>query len=61
MGSLSDERPPEFMSTHPAPENRQEALAELVPSMRALNPRGQLAAVTPVEIVRQVPAGQERR
>jgi predicted Zn-dependent protease len=61
MGGLSEERPPEFLSTHPSPDNRQEALAELVPSMRALNPRGQLAAVTPVEIVRQVPAGQERR
>lgn len=61
MGSLSGDRPPEFLSTHPSPDNRQEALAELVPSMRALNPEGRLAAVTPVEIVRQAPGGQERR
>jgi predicted Zn-dependent protease len=52
MGSLSEERPPEFMSTHPAPENRQAALAKLVPEMRALNPEGRFAAVTPVTIVR---------
>jgi predicted Zn-dependent protease len=52
MGSLSEKRPPEFMSTHPAPENRQAALARLVPEMRALNPEGRYAAVTPVTIVR---------
>ncbi len=52
MGSLSEQRPPEFMSTHPAPENRQAALADLVPEMRQLNPRGEYAAVTPVTIVR---------
>ncbi len=52
MGSLSEERPPEFMSTHPAPENRQAALAEMVPQMRELNPTRQMASVTPVTIVR---------
>jgi predicted Zn-dependent protease len=52
MGSLSDSRPPEFMSTHPAPENRQRALAELGAEMQALNPRGRMAPVHPVEIVR---------
>ena len=52
MGALSDSRPPEFMSTHPAPENRQAALSDLVPEMRALNPNRKLAAVTPITIVR---------
>ncbi|WP_439105633.1 M48 family metallopeptidase [Congregibacter sp.] len=52
MGGLSDSRPAEFLSTHPAPENRQSALSALVPEMRALNPQGSLAKVTPVTIVR---------
>ena len=52
MGALSEDRPPEFMSTHPAPENRQAALKALVPEMKALNPNGRLAAVTPITIVR---------
>lgn len=52
MGSLSESRPPEFMSTHPAPENRQGALAELVPEMNELKPEGRMAAVTPITIVR---------
>ena len=52
MEALSEDRPPEFMSTHPAPENRQAALAKRVPEMRELNPTGRLAAVTPITIVR---------
>jgi predicted Zn-dependent protease len=52
MGSLPGDRPPQFLSTHPAPENRQAALADLVPEMRALQPRNGYAAVTPVMIVR---------
>ncbi|MEM1191268.1 MAG: M48 family metallopeptidase [Pseudomonadota bacterium] len=52
MGGLSEQRPPEFMSTHPAPENRQAALAKLVPEMRELNPKGEYAAVTPITIIR---------
>lgn len=52
MGALSEERPPEFMSTHPAPENRQAALKALIPEMRALNPAGTQARVSPVTIVR---------
>jgi predicted Zn-dependent protease len=52
MGSLSEERPPEFLSTHPAPENRQRKLAELGNSMQELNPEGRMAAVHPVTIVR---------
>jgi len=52
MGALSDERPPEFLSTHPAPENRQAALRAMVDDMRALNPEGRLATVTPIMIAR---------
>jgi len=52
MGGLSDSRPAEFLSTHPAPENRQSALSALVPKMRALNPEAHLAKVTPIAIAR---------
>ncbi len=52
MGALSETRPPEFLSTHPAPENRQANLTALVPEMTALNPQRQMAAVTPITIVR---------
>lgn len=33
MGKLSDGRPPQFLSTHPSPENREEKLRQLVPKM----------------------------
>jgi predicted Zn-dependent protease len=33
MGAVGGEGPPQFMSTHPAPENRQQKLGELVPKM----------------------------
>ncbi|EAQ96526.1 M48 family metallopeptidase [Congregibacter litoralis] len=52
MGGLSESRPAEFLSTHPAPENRQAALSALVPEMRALNPQARMAKVTPITIVR---------
>lgn len=52
MGSLEGSKPAEFLSTHPAPENRQAALAALTPEMRKLNPQGKLAAVSPVTIIR---------
>ena len=52
MGSLSESRPPEFISTHPDPENRKARLSALVPEMRALNPAQSMAAVTPITIVR---------
>jgi len=52
MGSLGGGAPPEFLSTHPAPGNREAALSQLIPQMRQLNPTGQLAAVHPVQIVR---------
>ena len=52
MGSLGGSKPAEFLSTHPAPENRQAALAALTPEMRKLNPQGKLAAISPVTIIR---------
>ena len=52
MGSMGGSAPPEFLSTHPAPQNRESALAAMAPEMRLLNPQGQLAAVHPVTIVR---------
>ncbi len=33
MGALSDSRPPQFLSTHPSPANRQEVLGELANKM----------------------------
>ncbi len=52
MGSVGgDQRPPEFLSTHPAPENRQQRLLNMIPQARQLNPRGQPTPVHPVDIV----------
>ena len=51
MAEVGGEGPPQFMSTHPAPGNRQKALSALVPEMKALNPAGKKSAVYPVEIV----------
>ena len=45
-------RPPEFLSTHPAPENRETKLNGMIPAMRDLNPKRTKAPVHPVEIVR---------
>lgn len=33
MAKVGGKTPPEFLSTHPSPQNREEKLAELVPSM----------------------------
>jgi predicted Zn-dependent protease len=44
--------PAEFLSTHPAPGNREAELSALAPQMQKLNPSGRLAAVHPVDIVR---------
>ena len=55
MGSLGGSKPPAFLSTHPAPENRETALAEMIPEMRKLNPTGKLARVTAIEIIRDAP------
>ncbi len=55
MGSLGGSKPPAFLSTHPAPGNREAALAEMIPKMRKLNPTGKLARVTAIEIIRDAP------
>ena len=52
MGDLSDERPAEFLSTHPAPENRQAALNAMIPRMLEINPDRARAPIHPVTIVR---------
>ena len=54
MGSLGGSKPPQFLSTHPAPANREAQLAAMIPEMRKLNPTGKLARVTAIEIVRDV-------
>jgi predicted Zn-dependent protease len=51
MGDLSDERPAEFLSTHPAPENRQAALNAMIPPMLEINPDRTKAPIHPVTIV----------
>ena len=52
MGDLSDDRPAEFLSTHPAPENRQAALNAMIPHMLKINPSRYKAPIHPVTIVR---------
>ena len=56
MGALGGSAPPQFLSTHPAPANRETTLAEMIPEMRKLNPTGKLAPVTAIEIVRDATA-----
>ena len=55
MGSLGGSAPPEFLSTHPAPGNREAQLTAMIPEMRKLNPTGKLARVTAIEIIRDAP------
>ncbi|RLQ23565.1 M48 family peptidase [Seongchinamella sediminis] len=52
MAKSGGAAPPEFLSTHPAPGNREARLAEMIPEMRGLNPDGRLAPVSAVDIVR---------
>ncbi|MEM9254060.1 MAG: M48 family metallopeptidase [Pseudomonadota bacterium] len=52
MGTAGGDAPPEFLSTHPAPGNREAALAAMIPTMRTLNPNGTKAPVHPVTIER---------
>ena len=52
MGDLNDERPAEFLTTHPAPENRQAALNVMIPRMLEINPNRTKAPIHPVTIVR---------
>ena len=52
MSALGGAKPPEFLSTHPAPGNREAALAAMIPAMRKLNPNGKLAPIHPIIIVK---------
>lgn len=51
MSELGEERPPEFLSTHPAPNDRQARLNTMIPSMRSLNPTGSKLPATEITIV----------
>jgi predicted Zn-dependent protease len=50
MGAQGGKSPPEFLSTHPAPGNREAALGEMIPEMRSVNPTGAKAPVHPIII-----------
>lgn len=52
MAKAGGSAPPEFLSTHPAPGNREAQLAAMIPEMRGLNPDGRMAPIAPVQIVR---------
>lgn len=52
MGQAGGSAPPEFLSTHPAPTNREAALKAMIPEARYLNPDGKMAPVTRIDIVR---------
>ena len=52
MVKASGNGPPQFLSTHPSPGNREEELSKLVPKMRKLNPAETKAAVYPITIVK---------
>ena len=52
MGDLNDGRPAEFLSTHPAPENRQAALNVMIPRMLKINPDRTKAPIHPVTILK---------
>ena len=51
MSELDEKRPPEFLSTHPAPNDRQARLNAMIPSMRSLNPTGSKLPATEITIV----------
>jgi predicted Zn-dependent protease len=50
MAAQGGSNPPEFLSTHPSPGNREATLEKMLPAMRQLNPTGKLAPVHPVQI-----------
>lgn len=50
MGEAGGSAPPQFLSTHPSPGNREAALKAMIPGMRKLNPDGRMAPVSPVTI-----------
>ena len=51
MSGLDEDRPPEFLSTHPAPNDRQARLNAMIPAMRDLNPAGSKLPATSITIV----------
>lgn len=51
MEKVSGNGPPQFLSTHPAPGNRQKTLSNLVPQMEKLRP-AKLVPAAPVELAR---------
>lgn len=51
MEKVGGNGPPQFLSTHPSPGNRQETLAGLVPQMKQLNPTGKKADIFPISIM----------
>jgi len=51
MSELGEEQPPAFLSTHPAPNDRQAQLNALIHTMRSLNPTGSKLPATNVRIV----------
>lgn len=51
MAKIGGEGPPQFLSTHPAPGNRQQTLSEMVPQMQKLNPQGKKSAIAPIIMV----------
>ena len=51
MAGLGDERPPEFLSTHPAPNDRQMRLNNMIPNMRLLNPTQTKLPATSITII----------
>jgi predicted Zn-dependent protease len=51
MSALNDDRPPAFLSTHPAPDDRQANLNRMIASMRVINPKGIRLPATPITIV----------
>ncbi len=50
MASAGGSAPPQFLSTHPSPGNREAALKAMIPEMRKLNPGGTMAPVSAVQI-----------
>ena len=49
--ALPGGKPPQFLSTHPDPENRQKALAKLVPQVESYYMEDRIRPVWPVESV----------
>ncbi len=52
MAKVGGSGGPEFLSTHPAPGNREKELTKMVPEMKALNPNGKKSAIYPITIVK---------